>query len=377
MSQQIENHLKPTDSHKTLKEYIIEDFDSDENTSFEEISNLKKLTANIEMLEDVERIINQHCRKSNYLKSEEFIGMYHWSEYRKSSMKNWSLDQDLILGFPDCYQNNKFPNFINNSSMEEDIRKLSIRISIYFQQSNEYDKSCYESYRKYLVDETDSDTGDDDSSHDDQSDDDSNIDYDYPIIIAPEKIYDILFFLGFYSMFDFGFQIDKMDDYYWETERSNIIQKIISKKPTSKLRYHGGKTTRLPNTSLGSVWDLNYCPLCRYGVSEMKEFDLKQCIHEQHIYTVRQQQFQYNYNERIEWCGTMEMNNQSLYKHILDMNKRCWLHHIFLKYLEYFYPKTLISTKKIVNRNIGKPLGSVFIANNNLSAKFSAYSLNW
>ena len=71
MSQHLEDHFQPTDIHKTLKEYIIEEVDSEEDvyTSLEEISNLKKLTANIEMVEDVERIIDEHFRKSNYYNS--------------------------------------------------------------------------------------------------------------------------------------------------------------------------------------------------------------------------------------------------------------------------------------------------------------------
>ena len=66
------------------------------------------------------------------------------------------------------------------------------------------------------------------------------------------------------------------------------------------------------------------------------------------------------------WCFSKELDNDSLYQHILEKSENCWLHHILLKYIEAMYPDT-----KKKNNLIG-----VHIPNNKVSIQTHNESAN-
>ena len=132
--------------------------------------------------------------------------------------------------------------------MEEVIRSLSIQISHYFSNVNRLRKVQHES----PIPEGDSENCDSDDLGE----------YEPAIILKPTKIYDFLYFLSMYSTFDLGYKIQKIDDHYWETERSSVIQTILKKKSGSLLQYTKDELTSHRIQPIGSVWRLNHCPLC-------------------------------------------------------------------------------------------------------------------
>ena len=127
-----------------------------------------------------------------------------------------------------------------------------------------------------------------------------------------------------YSTFDFGYQIGKIDDHYLETGSTNFIQKILEKKPTCQIRYPNNEITCPSNVSLGSHLELNRCPLCQSNLRYLDNWGIKRLVEKQHH----------------KWCYPRKLDNDSLYQHILEKSKNCWLHHMLLKYIEAMYPDT-------------------------------------
>ena len=164
----------------------------------------------IDLSEDFDRTIDDHIKE---LENTKVI--FPWSQFMKNAIWTWRIDKDILLGLPDTYHNRQVPSHLNQSTMEEVIRSLSIQISHYFSNVNRLRKEQHE----LPTPEGDSENCDSDDLGE----------YEPAIILKPTKIYDFLYFLSMYSTFDLGYKIQTIDDHYWETERSSVIQTILKK----------------------------------------------------------------------------------------------------------------------------------------------------
>ena len=118
---------------KTIKDYVLKDDDSDSSYNFNmnEIGHLKELCRSVDISPDVTRLIVDH--------PQEKLAKKHlnWSHIIKKQLKTYGLDEDLLLGFPDSYKDNKLPNHFNQSLLEEKVRSISIELALEFKNENQ------------------------------------------------------------------------------------------------------------------------------------------------------------------------------------------------------------------------------------------------
>ena len=123
-------------------------------------------------------------------------------------------------------------------------------------------------------------------------------------ILTMKDMYEICFKISVYSMFDLGFQIEKL-----------VRDECIN--------IHGLKNSFL-----------NYCPCAKWCAPFLHKHGIHEIVTCQFRYQVGENQDGFCKNNKL-------MSNEVLYQHLKDKGKECYVHYLIWYYLDvYYYPYT-------------------------------------
>ena len=312
-----------------------------------EIQKMKNYQISIMETTDIEKFIQDY---SEQIYSSP--GAYYWSQIRMYQSEKIGLHVDLQNLFPSSYFTSKQPTHINQSEMDEKMITLASRLSILFNNNN---KSRHLSYN--LI----SEEADKPEEHDDIS---SDFMGDF-VLLSPKQIFDIIYYVGNFSLFDIGFQLQLLNKFSIETTNKSITDLISETSKKSQFLCNNQNDDTCNKFS--NIWRFNTCPLCSHHVNLLKTMKLDKCINHQ---------FE---TSNASGCRSVKMTNSELYAHLKHKTTSCWIHQIFLKYIETMYPRSMWSSvsEEKINPSDSKCKNVNYSTTNSqmISSIFKLYSL--
>ena len=235
-----------------------------------------------------------------------------------------TVNNDVLDALPAYYKNSFIPQHLKQILMEEIMTTVTKSANIYFINKNKVDEDKYYSKNQNERKGYHSDVA---SVSDGYPDDQVSF---LPLYsLTSRDIFIYLYHMGMFSFFDFGYQVNTIDQEYINTTRRGFYDRLKSVNPDSTILKYDN-VLRL-NETPGSVWQMNHCPLCKLFKKDWVSHNINDIIEKQHNHYICN-------DKRATICSHKMYNNHGIYQHMFEKGKRCSLHWLLLKWLEELYP---------------------------------------
>ena len=274
-----------------------------------EMENFKRYEIMIMKTQDIKNSIQDYA--NTFLTTNK---KHDWSQLRIRQSEILQVHPDILQIFPSSYFTQETPTHINQSEINEKTEELSTRLSIFFNNSNKKQNASYNE----LEEETEN------------SNDRNVLAHDFVgafVFLSPTEVFDLIYFIGNFSLFDVGFQVETINLHSKETSAKSVVDLIFQNNKNSVFLAH--KDIDPSCERFSDLWQFNTCPFCDKHDTLFETVGINKPI---------KKQFKTSQGRN---CRPTKYSNYGLYNHLASSSTTCWLHHIFMKYIEIMYPRKL------------------------------------